>query len=86
MRRVEEDSIDYVVHLCDEEAAALVNEIPSPFYVKEIRHLYEPKTLLFYNRFLQRQPAEPKVKPMSLVEKNAYWAAKATERWTPRVQ
>jgi len=74
---------DYAVALCDQDAIRFLNDIPAPLYVKEIRYLYDPKWLLFSNRWLS-EAREPTIKPLSLVEKDVYWAAKATERWTPR--
>ena len=82
-QKMESDCLEYQVALCDQDAICFLNEIPSPLYVKEIRFLYSPKWVLFSNRWLSGAK-EPNVKPLSLVEKDVYWAAKATERWTPR--
>ena len=81
-QKVHGDRIEYTIRLCDDEAVGLLREIPSPFYVKEVRYLHNLKELLFYNRWYE--PIEEVIiKPKTLVEKNLFWAAKATERWTP---
>ena len=77
------DGLEYAVALCDQDAIRFLSDIPAPFYVKEIRFLYDPKWVLFSNRWIA-DAKEPNVKPIGLVEKDVYWAAKATERWTPR--
>jgi len=77
------NSLEYQVALCDEEAIRFLNDIPAPLFVKEIRYLYDPKWVLFSNRWLSGA-REPNSKPHSSVEKDVFWAAKATERWTPR--
>ena len=81
-RKNTEDGLEYRVALCDADAIRFLNEIPPPFYVKEIRYLYSPKWLLFSNRWLP-EAKQVTVKPLTLVEKDVFWAAKATERWTP---
>ncbi len=78
-----ESGLEYQVALCDEDAIRFLNDIPSPIFVKEIRYLYDPKYLLFSNRWLQGAE-NPSRKPFTSVEKDVYWAAKVTERWTPR--
>lgn len=82
-QRKADDGLEYHVALCDEDAIQFLNALPQPLYVKEIRYLYDPKWLLFSNRWL-RNAQEPTVKPLTLVEKDVFWAAKTTERWTPR--
>lgn len=82
-QKTSSDSLEYQVALCDEEAIRFLNDIPAPLYVKEIRYLYDPKYLLFSNRWLS-DAEEPTIKPFRLVDKAVFWAAKATERWTPR--
>jgi len=74
---------DYKVTLCDQEAIRFLNAIPAPLYVKEIRYQYDSKLLLFSNRWLSGAQ-NPQIKPSSQVEKSVFWAAKATERWTPK--
>ena len=72
----------YTIHLCDQDAAMFLNEIPQPFYVKEIRFLYNKELILFTNRFVSTIAANRR--PLSKIEKDVLWAAKATERWTPK--
>ena len=80
---IETGTAEYQVALCDQDAIRFLNDIPAPLYVKEIRYLYDPKLLLFSNRWLSGAE-NPQVKPKSSVEKGVFWAAKATERWTPK--
>lgn len=82
-QKTTENGYEYHVALCDEDAICFLNEIPAPLYVKEVRYLYDPKSLLFSNRWLSGAK-EVTVKPLTSVEKDVFWAAKATERWTPR--
>lgn len=77
------DGYEYEVALCDEDAIQFLNDIPQPLYVKEIRHQYTPNCLLFSNRWLSGAQ-ETNWKPRSVIEKGVFWAAKATERWTPK--
>lgn len=81
-RKTSPDGYEYHVALCDADAIRFINEIPAPLYVKEIRYLYSPKWLLFSNRWLA-DAKQVTIKPLSVVEKDVFWAAKATERWTP---
>ena len=78
-----EYGLEYHVALCDQDAIQFLNDIPQPLFVKEIRYLYDPKLLLFSNRWLSGA-IEPNRKPLTLIEKDVFWAAKTTERWTPR--
>lgn len=78
-----ENGLEYKLILCDQEAIRFLNAIPAPLYVKEIRYQYDPKLLLFSNRWLSGAE-NPQIKPLSQVEKSVFWAAKATERWTPK--
>lgn len=73
----------YRIHLCDQDAALFLNEIPQPFFVKEIRYLYDKETILFTNRFVSTVAANRS--PISKIERDVFWAAKATERWTPKL-
>jgi hypothetical protein len=82
--RVKDSGLEYQVALCDQEAIRFLNDIPAPLFVKEIRYLYDPKYLLFSNRWVQGAE-NPSRKPLTPVEKGVFWAAKATERWTPHV-
>jgi hypothetical protein len=82
-QKMKSDCLEYQVALCDQDAIRFLNDIPAPLYVKEIRYLYDPKYLLFSNRWLS-DAEEPNIKPLRLVDKGVFWAAKATERWTPR--
>jgi hypothetical protein len=82
-RKLTDDGLEYKVTLCDQDAIRFLNDIPSPLYVKEIRYFYDMKWLLFSNRWLP-DAKEPTIKPVTLVEKDVFWAAKATERWTPK--
>ncbi len=77
--------LEYRVALCDQDAIRFLNDIPPPFYVKEIRYQYDTKELFFSNRWLEGADT-PRAKPFTLVEKDVYWAAKATERWTPHAK
>lgn len=77
------NGLEYKVALCDRDAVQFLNDLPPPFFVKEIRYQYDSKELLFSNRWLE-SARNPDVKPQSYMEKDVYWAAKATERWTPR--
>jgi hypothetical protein len=74
---------EYKLTLCDEEAIRFLNAMPAPLFVKEIRYLYSPRHLLFSNRWLSGAEI-PDVKPFSQIDKSVFWAAKATERWTPK--
>lgn len=78
-----ENGLEYHVALCDQDAIRFLNDIPQPLFVKEIRHQYSPACLLFSNRWLSGAQ-ESNWKPKTLVEKDVFWAAKATERWTPK--
>jgi hypothetical protein len=82
-QKTTEEGIEYQIALCDNDAIRFLNDLPHPFFVREIRYLYDPKWLLFSNRWLS-EAKKPTIKPLSLVEKDVYWAAKATERWTPK--
>lgn len=82
-QQTSENGLEYQVTLCDQDAIRFLNSIPAPLYVKEIRYLYNPKLLLFSNRWLSGAE-NPDVRPSSQIEKNVFWAAKATERWTPK--
>jgi len=78
-----ENGLEYKVALCDRDAVQFLQDLPHPLYVKEIRFQYDGKELLFSNRWLEGAQ-NPDVKPQSSMEKDVFWAAKATERWTPR--
>ena len=78
-----EDGLEYKVALCDRDAVQFLNDLPPPFYVKQITYQYGGRALLFSNRWLE-SAQNPDVPPRSFIEKDVYWAAKATERWTPR--
>ena len=82
-KKTTSDGYEYEVALCDEDAIHFLNSIPQPLFVKEIRHQYSPKCLLFSNRWLS-DAQETNWKPKSSIEKDVFWAAKATERWTPK--
>ena len=74
---------EYFFQVCDEGAVRFVSDIPQPFFVKSIQYRHSP-FYLFYNRFMWKHQNFTFVKPTSKTQKDLFWAAKATERWTPR--
>lgn len=82
VEKVVDNNLYYWIDLCDQDAALFLKEIPAPFYVKEVRYQYDKERIIYTNRFVSTYGVN--VKPFSKIEKDVVWAAKATERWTPK--
>lgn len=68
-----ENTIEYSLRLCDEDAKTLLRDFPTPFNVKKIILLH-PGSILYLHRNHHEPPRIPLLK-------DVYWLAKSTERW-----
>ncbi len=72
----------YEICLCDEDAAALIRDLPEPFFIAAIA--IRSEKILFYTSPLlktSKRPLPPRGGP---VEKEIYWWAASCEKRVPR--
>jgi hypothetical protein len=70
-------AMDYSIRVCDQSAASLLRDFPTPFNVKKITLMRTGEIL-----YLHRKHSMP---PRIPLLKDIYWLAKSTERWKVQV-
>ena len=77
----------YYVALCIDDVIQLLKDLHYPFYVARIEYLSYPY-VLYVNRYKPREwlhcGEKQRILPRGKYEKDVYWLATSTERWTPR--
>ena len=75
----EETTAFYLIHTCDEEAVALLRDLPQPIHVVHVQYLHD-KTTLYQNRHYYKNT--PRIYPprKNPILKDVYWLAMSCER------